>query len=323
MKDIVLCLFATAGFDKAAQGLTGAAQRLAAESGGQVYAILLGSGAQAIAAEIAPFVPTVLLGDQAELAEYQPEVCLDLLVQICGKLQPRAILLSSDTYSQELAPRLAHRLAGSAVGDGIALTMNDGALRITRQVYGGKAQAVIEMKRTPAVAWLRGNSFAPATAAAVSGEIKSIAETPKSDLRSRIIERKREDTGELRLEDARVIVAGGRGVGGPDPFKTELRPLADLLGAQVAATRAACDAGWVPANWQVGQTGKHVAPDLYLAVGLSGASQHLAGISEARNIAAINTDPEANIFKHCQFGIVGDFRKVVPLLRQKLEALSK
>lgn len=323
MKDIVLCLFAAAGFDKAAQGLTGAAQRLAAESGGQVHVVLLGSGAQALAPEFAPFAQTVLHGDQPELADYQPELWLDALVQVCSTLEPRAILLSSDIYSQELAPRLAHRFAGSAVGDGIALAMKDEALRITRQVYGGKAQAVIEMKRFPAVAWLRGNSFAPASAAAVSGEIKPIAITLKSDVRSHVVERKREDTGEVRLEDARVIVGGGRGIGGPEPFKSELRPLADLLGAQLAATRAACDAGWVPATWQVGQTGKHVAPDLYLAIGLSGASQHLAGISEAKNIVAINIDPEASIFKYCQFGMVGDFRKVVPLLRQKLEALSK
>jgi len=322
MKDIVLCLFAAAGFDKAAQGLTGAAQRLAAESGGQVHVILLGSGAQAFASEFAPFVQTVLLADQAELDDYQPEICLDVLFQVCSTLEPRAILFSSDTYSQEIVPRLAHRLGGSAVGDGMALAMKGDALRITRQVYGGKAQAVIDMKRSPAVAWVRGNSFAPATAGAL-GEIKSIAATPIPTVRCRIVERKREDTGEVRLEDARVIVGGGRGLGGPEPFKSELRPLADLLGAQLAATRAACDAGWVPATWQVGQTGKHVAPDLYLAIGLSGASQHLAGISEAKNIVAINIDPEASIFKYCQFGMVGDFRKVVPLLRQKLEALSK
>jgi electron transfer flavoprotein alpha subunit len=323
MKDIVICLFAAAGFDKSAQGLAGAAQRLAGESGGSVHAILLGREAKALAPKVTPFVQTVLLADKEELDDYQPEACLDILVQACRQLAPSTILLSSDTYSQEIAPRLAHRLGGSAVGDGIGLNMKDGALRVTRLVYGGKAQAVIEMKRYPAVIWLRTRTFAPATVCAALGEIKAMAITLNGDVRSRIVERKCEDTGELRLEDARVIVSGGRGVGGAEPFNNELRPLAELLGAQLAATRAACDAGWVPASWQVGQTGKHVAPDLYLAIGLSGASQHLAGISDAKNIAAINIDPEAGIFKYCQFGIVGDYRKVVPLLRQRLEAFHK
>jgi electron transfer flavoprotein alpha subunit len=118
-----------------------------------------------------------------------------------------------------------------------------------------------------------------------------------------------------------VIVSGGRGIGGPEGFQNELRPLADQLGAQLAASRAACDAGWVPPTWQVGQTGKKVTPDFYLAIAITGASQHMAGISEAKNIAAINTDPDAPIFKHCRFGIVEDYRKVVPLLREKLAAM--
>jgi len=143
-----------------------------------------------------------------------------------------------------------------------------------------------------------------------------------ADTRTRIIERKRELQTEQRLEEARVIVSGGRGIGGPEPFNDELKPLAELLGAQLAASRAACDAGWVPPTFQVGQTGKKVTPDLYLAIAITGASQHMAGISEAKNIAAINTDPDAPIFKHCRFGIVEDYRKVVPLLRQKLIALQ-
>ena len=323
MKDIVICLFAAAGFDKAAQGLAGAAQRLAAESGGNVLAVVFGSGAALLASELAPFVQTVLVADHAELADYQPENCLNALTHACRKLAPRAILFSNDAYSQEITPRLAHRLGGSAVGDGIALSLKDNVLRVTRQVYGGKAQAVIEMKRSPTVAWLRARSFAPATVGASLAEINSLEVAPQDEVRSRIVERKREETGKVRLEDARVIVSGGRGIGGAELFNSELQPLAELMGAQIAATRAACDAGWVPATWQVGQTGKKVAPDLYLAVALSGASQHLAGISEAKNIAAINIDPEAAIFKHCRFGIVGDYRKIVPLLRQKLETLRK
>jgi electron transfer flavoprotein alpha subunit len=323
MSDIVICLFAPAGFDKAAQGLGGVARRLADETGGQLCAIVVGAGADAVVAEAGRLADSVVVADHPELAEYQPEAYLNVLVQLCRDAAPRAILLSNDTYSQEIAPRLAYRLGGSAVGDGVEVRSAGEALRVVRPVYGGKAQAAIELKRFPAVVWLRSRSFAPAAARATAGEITRAALDIRADARTRIVERKREDAGQVRLEDARVIVAGGRGIGGPEPFVRELQPLAAALGAQMAASRAACDAGWVPATWQVGQTGKKVAPDLYLAIGINGASQHLAGISEAKNIAAINIDPEAPIFKHCRVGIVADYRKVVPLLREKLAALRK
>lgn len=291
MSDIVLILFGDVvdrkRDDRAAQGLAGAAQRL-----GDSRAIVVDPDA------------------------YQPEATLTALVDACRGAD--VILLSNDTYSQEVAPRLAHRLGGACVGDGTDVQIVDGKVRVTRQVYGGKAQALIELRRSPAVVWLRARSFAPvavqnASPLTISGDAG----------RTRIVERRQADQGKARLEDARVIVAGGRGIGGQEGFREELEPLAQILGAQMAASRAACDAGWVPPTWQVGQTGKKVSPDLYLAIAITGASQHMAGISEARNIAAINTDPDAPIFKHCRFGIVEDYRKVVPLLRQRLAQLSK
>jgi electron transfer flavoprotein alpha subunit len=324
MNDVVICLFASAGFDKAAQGLAGAGRRLADEMGGQLRAVILGSEAGALASEVARVADTVTIADQAGLAEYQPETCLSALISLCRELAPRAVLLANDTYSQELAPRLAHRLGGSAAGDGVEVRFEGEALRVIRQVYGGKAQAAIKLKRVPAVIWLRARSFAPAAQRAEAGAVVTHASSDiQPDTRTRIVERKREGGGEARLEEARVIVSGGRGVGGPEPFQAELKPLADLMGAQMAASRAACDAGWVPPTWQVGQTGKKVTPDLYLAIAITGASQHMAGISEAKTIAAINTDPDAPIFKHCRFGIVADYRAVVPLLREKLAALQK
>lgn len=323
MNDVVISLFSGTGFDKAAQGLAGAGRRLADELGGQLRAVVIGSDADLLASELRRVCDTVLIADQTELAEYQPETCLNALVYLCRQLSPRAVLLAGDTYSQEIAPRLAYRLGGSAVGDGIELRVEGEELRVGRQVYGGKAQAVIELKRRPAVVWLRARSFAPAPVRSEGGEVTRSALDVQVDRRTRVVERKREEHGEARLEEARVIVSGGRGIGGPEPFKTELQPLADLLGAQMAASRAACDAGWVPPTWQVGQTGKKVTPDLYLAIAITGASQHMAGISEAKTISAINTDPDAPIFKHCRFGIVEDYRKVVPLLREKLAALQK
>jgi electron transfer flavoprotein alpha subunit len=299
--DVVIVFCVEAGFSrpvpaeagtytKAAQGLAGAAR-------------LLGGAARAIA---------------IDPAEYQPEAALAELVERCRGA--RAILFSNDTYSQELAPRLAHRLGGSCVGDGVGVEMVDGALRVMRQVYGGKAQAVIALKRAPFVAWLRARSFPPSECGGEATALKAAPAAPHS--KTRIVERTAASQ-EARLEDARVIVSGGRGIGGPEGFAGELQPLAQLLGAQMAASRAACDAGWVPPTWQVGQTGKKVAPDLYLAIGITGASQHMAGISEAKQIAAINIDRDAPIFKHCRFGIVEDYRKVVPLLRQKLTELQR
>jgi electron transfer flavoprotein alpha subunit len=294
MSEIVLIVFGDVDRvreDRAAQGLAGAAQSL----GGEVRTLVVNPDG------------------------YQIEATLTALTDACSSAQ--IVLLSNDTYSQELAPRLAHRLGGACVGDGTDVQIVGGKVRVTRQVYGGKAQAVIELRRSPAVVWLRARSFGvrqPQLPLSIDVQAAAAA----AALQTAITERHSANTGDARLEDARVIVSGGRGIGGPEGFHDELEPLAKLLGAQMAASRAACDAGWVPPTWQVGQTGKKVAPELYLAIAITGASQHMAGISEARNIAAINIDPDAPIFKHCRFGIVEDYRKVVPLLRKRLQRLQ-
>jgi electron transfer flavoprotein alpha subunit len=290
MSDVAIVLFAED--DRAAQGLEGAGHRLAAQLGGALRAIVI------------------------DPSDYQPESCLAALVDACRDVS--AVLFSNDTYSQELAPRLAHRLGGSCCGDGVELQVVDGRVRVTRQVYGGKAQAVIELKRSPAIVWLRARALECGNGvAALRVELKAATPSPHS----KVVERHSQKQ-ESRLEDARVIVSGGRGIGGPEGFANELQPLAELLGAQMAASRAACDAGWVPPTWQVGQTGKKVAPELYLAIAITGASQHMAGISEARTIAAINIDPDAPIFRHARFGIVDDYRTVVPKLRERLKELQ-
>jgi len=171
MEDVIICLFASSGFDKAAQGLTGAGRRLADQLGGQLRAIVVGAGDEMVGTEVASLADTVVVADQGDMAEYQPETCLNVLTQLAKEAAPRVILLSNDTYSQEIAPRLAHRLGGSAVGDGVDVQTAGDAVRVTRQVYGGKAQAIIELKRYPAVVWLRSRSFAPAMARAAAVEI--------------------------------------------------------------------------------------------------------------------------------------------------------
>jgi electron transfer flavoprotein alpha subunit len=323
MNDVIISLFSKAGYDRAAQGVAGAGRRLADEFGCQLHAIIIGSPDEAMTAAVATYVDAVTIADDAALSEYQPEICLDAVTQICRQLSPQAILLSNDFYSQELAPRLAYRLGGSAVADALELKVVDGKVRANRSVYGGKAMATIELKRAPAVLWLRSRAFDPAPARpeatdAIHHATVELAATATPN----ITDRKVEAGDEARLEDAKVIVSGGRGLGGPEPFN-ELQKIANRLGAQMAASRAACDSGWVPPSWQVGQTGKKVAPGLYLAVAIHGASQHLAGISDSKNIAAINIDKDAPIFKQCRFGIVEDYRKVVPLLIERLNVLKK
>jgi len=168
------------------------------------------------------------------------------------------------------------------------------------------------------VVWVRARAMDPAdTSGRTAGVVEKVAIELSPDPRAKVVKRQLEAKTGARLEDARLIVSGGRGLGGPEPF-AELQALADVIGAQMAASRAACDAGWVPPSWQVGQTGKKVAPELYIAIAISGASQHIMGIADAKVIAAINTDADAPIFKHCRFGLVEDFKKVVGPLRDRL-----
>lgn len=321
----VLAIFpAGAGDDRATQGLVGAASRLAQSLKGSFEALSLGSPTAGLVALLGPLADSLLTVDLREVGSDQPERTLAVVTAVARSRQPAAILLGNETASQEMAPRLAHRLGGSAVGDAISLEVIDNQIHAQRSVYGGKAVATIGLRRLPAVVWLRARAFAPPDPSEKSGLAESVQVEadlllPALDgpLTVRISERIEEAATGARLEEAKVIVAGGRGLGGPEPF-VELQALSTLLRGQTAASRAACDSGWCPPSWQVGQTGRKVAPSLYLAVAIRGASQHMAGISDSKVIAAINLDPEAPIFRHCRFGLVEDYRKVLPLLQHRL-----
>jgi len=316
--DVVCCLFARGGFDRAAQGILGAGRRLADSLGGKLHAVAIGPADDAVAQGAAAVADNVLVVDHALLAEYHPEIYLDALASACKPLAAKAVLLSNDAYGQELAARLAHRLGGSAAGDAVDISAAGDQLRVTRGVYGGKATAVIALNRSPGVVWVRARALEPAAATGKpAGKIQKLSLDLKDSARVKVVSRHVEAKEGARLEEARLIVSGGRGLGGPEPFK-ELQALASAMGAQMAASRAACDAGWVPPSWQVGQTGKKVAPELYMAIAISGASQHIMGIADSKVICAINRDPDAPIFKHCRFGLVEDYQKVVGPLREKL-----
>jgi electron transfer flavoprotein alpha subunit len=319
--DVVICLSASSGYDRVAQGVAGAGRELADELGGSLCAVIVGAAADETVSGVAAVADAVIVADQPELADYQPESYLAAFEQTCRQLEPAAVLLGNDTVGLELTPRLAARLGGSPMSDGTGLRVVDGAIRVTRSAYGGKAEAVFELKRSPAVVWVRARGFEPAPPTGDEAAVERAAlELPVAA--TRIVERHVEEQEGIPLDDARLVVGGGRGLGGAEPFD-DLRSLAAVMKAAVGASRSACDEGWVPPSYQIGQTGKKIAPELYLAVAISGAAQHMLGVSDAKALCAINTDPEAPIFRNCHFGIVEDYRKVVPPLIERLRELKQ
>ena len=317
---VVSCIFGWAGINRPTMGVLGAGQRLAHDLACKHVGLMLGPMSEANIAEAARFTDSLVIADHPQLKSYHGESTLTALTEACRQLHPKAVLFGNESYCQELAPRLAHRLRGSAAGDALSLKGQDETVVVTRTVYGGKAQATVALRRLPAVIWVRARALEPAKTQTPTNEILRLPLSLEPNTQIKLVESKTEAQETARLEDARIIVSGGRGLGGPEPF-AQLQALAEVIGGQMAASRAACDAGWVPAGWQVGQTGKKVSPELYLAIAISGASQHIMGIADAKTIAAINLDPDAPIFHHCQFGLVDDYRNVVGPLREALKEL--
>jgi electron transfer flavoprotein alpha subunit len=222
---------------------------------------------------------------------------------------------------RDMAPRLAQRLGTAVAMDCMALSMNGDKLVAERPCYGGSARARYTFNGSPQIATVRVKSQEPlAPDAARSGEIvKQDAGSP--NVRTKVLARRKEKSEGVRLEDAKVVVSGGRGLGGPEGFQP-LEELAGVLGGAVGASRAVCDLGWYPVAAQVGLTGKVVTPDLYIAVGISGASQHMAGISSVKNIVSINKDAEASIFKASRFAVVGDWKEFIPAFTEAVKKIK-
>ena len=319
--NVVVCLWAASGYDRAAQGVMGAGRGLAEALGGALCAVVAGPAEDSALQAVAEVSDQVVLAGQPELAEYQPELYLVALQQMVAPLDPAAVLLGSDTASVELTARLAGRLGGSPMSDAVRVTAVDGAVRATRSAYGGKAEAVLELCRAPAVVWVRPRAFDPPPVSPSRASITQVEVQLPSSSPTRVVARHVEQQEGIPLEDAQVVVGGGRGIGGAEAFE-ELRRLAEVIHAALGASRSACDEGWVAPSMQIGQTGKKIAPQLYLAVAVSGAAQHMLGAADAKTICAVNTDPDAPIFRHCTFGIVEDYRKVLPLLIERLPALA-
>ena len=300
--------------------MLGAARRLAGDGG--AGCALLGSGVEGVAKEAIAFgADEVLVVDDPAPAEYNSDAYIQAIVAVVSQAAPSIVLFGQTNLGRDLAPRLAFRLNTGVVMDTVELAMEGGRLVATRPAYGGNARAVNVVRSDPQIATVRAKSQDPLERDdSRQGTITKVPVTiDASAIRVKVTERKPLTAEGIRLEDADTVVSGGRGLGGPENFDV-IEELAQALGGAVGASRAVCDLGWRPVSEQVGLTGKVVSPTLYVAVAISGASQHMAGCSGARNIVAINKDADANIFKAARFGIVEDFSKV---LKPLIEAVKK
>ena len=260
------------------------------------------------------------------LAQYQVDLYLSAMEALCKETSPNIVLIARTEEGRELAPRLAFRLGVGLAQDCLEVSVDPstGRLLANRPVYGGNAVAVVGCDYTPQIAAVRPKVYEPKEPdPSRQGQVVSFpVELEESMARTRMTERVLEEATGVKLEDARIVISGGRGLGGPDPFQ-DLEELAKLLGGAVGASRAAVDSGWVPAHFQVGLTGKTITPDLYITVAISGASQHMAGCSGAKVLVAINKDAEANIFKEARYGVVGDWQQVVPAFTEAVRELTQ
>jgi electron transfer flavoprotein alpha subunit len=263
-----------------------------------------------------------LLATHAEFARYEPAGYAAAVVAAVERTKPALVLFSGSAMGRDLAPRVAAKLGVGLASDCIALSAEGGTLQATRPVYAGKATQSVTFRKSPAMVTLRPKMFAPVETAGATAEVAPL-EFPydSSGVKGRVREVKAEQGGKVDLTEAEIIVSGGRGLKGPEHFGL-IEELAEALGATVGAARAVVDAGWRPHADQVGQTGKTVSPKLYVAVAISGAIQHLAGMSSSRCIVAINKDADAPIFKVADYGIVGDAFEIVPALTEAVKQLN-
>jgi electron transfer flavoprotein alpha subunit len=306
--------------------LLGCGRKLADELKEDLSCLLAGDAIGEASKEATAFgADKVYVVEHPTLKEYQADSYMQVAEKLAKDVSPRAILMGQTSIGRDLAPRLAFRLGTSVTTDCLNLSI-DAATKLlvqTRPVYGGNAQAVFTGESMPQIVTIRAKAMSPLEPdASRKGEvIPTKVDIDMSKVRTKIVETVKEEAVGVKLEDAPVIVSGGRGIGGPQPFQTILKELADLLHGTVGASRPPADNGWVPEQLHIGLTGKIVAPDIYIAVAISGASQHTAGCSGSKHIIAINKDPEANIFREAEFGVVGKYEEVLPAFTSKLKEL--
>ncbi|HEX7539076.1 MAG TPA: electron transfer flavoprotein subunit alpha/FixB family protein [Syntrophales bacterium] len=292
--------------------IASAARKLADELGDEVCAVLCGSGIEGKAAELGKYgVDKVYVADNPALEPYTTDAHAAAVAKIVKEKDPAILLLGASVQGKDLAARLVGKLAAGLATDCTGLKIEGGKLIAVRPMYAGKCFGEVAFEAAPAMASLRPNVFAIVENAKAGAVEKYDPALDAGQIKTKVAEIAKDTSGKIELTEANIIVSGGRGMKGPENY-TMLEDLAKVLGAAVGASRAAVDAGWRPQTDQVGQTGKTVAPNLYIACGISGAIQHLAGMSSSKFIVAINKDPEAPIFQRADYGIVDDLFKVVP-----------
>jgi len=307
---------------KSALELVSAGRDLASALAVQAAGVVMGAVTEGAAAELAAYLPAVYRLESQVLAEVRAEAFTTAVTGVARELQAKVVLMSASRSGLSIAPRVAVRLDAPLLEDVTSLQVTDDLLVATRLSYLSRVTETVRAKSLPVVVSVKPNIF-PAAAAGAPGAVESLTVLfDDQDSRVAIGERSTSQRGRVALEEASVVVTGGRGIGGPEGFAELVEPLADALNAGIGATRAVVDAGWRPYGEQVGQTGKTVAPDLYLALGVSGAVQHLSGMNRSKVIVAVNKDPDAPIFKVADYGIVGDVSEVAPALKTALAELE-
>lgn len=293
-----------------------------AADGGEVVSVLLGAQEEGITDALIQYgADRVIVANHPQLALYTTDAYQQALLQIIELENPDGIFMGHTGNAKDVAPRLAMKLQCGLVSDVIAIEKNGEDVVFTRPIYAGKAFEKKKINHGLLFATIRPNNIESLEKdESRSGEVTSI-DVGLKDLRTIVKEVVRKATNGVDLSEAKIVVSGGRGVKSADGFKV-LQELADALGGAVGSSRGACDAGYSDYSLQIGQTGKVVTPDLYIACGISGAIQHVAGMSNSKVIVAINKDPEANIFSIADYGIVGDLFEIVPLLVEEFKSVA-
>ncbi|MCL0070605.1 electron transfer flavoprotein subunit alpha/FixB family protein [Dehalococcoidia bacterium] len=306
--------------------LLGIGRKLADDLDEGLLAVFIGNGITDVAGEaITLGADKVYVIDDPLFKDYVTDSYVGALEKLSNDQAPEILLLGQTSMGRDLAPRLAFRLGTAVTLDCVDLVLDPDTklLQKSKPVYGGNAMAVyVSEEGRPQMATIRPKAMEPLEQD-VSRKGEVIPFDPALDesaVRARVVEKVKEEVVGIKLEDADVVICGGRGIGSAEAFE-QLKELAKILNGAVGATRPPCDSGWVPAHLQVGLTGKLVSPTLYIGIALSGSSQHQAGMSGSKNIVAINKDPEANIFGIAHYGVVGDYKKLLPAFLEKCKEL--
>lgn len=287
--------------------------------GDEVTAVVMGKGVDGLAAELGKYgADKVLVVDDEKFAAYNTGAFAAQFAAMAKELQPATILFGHTAMGKDLAPRLAQKLEAGLATDCTSVELDGGKLVFTRPVYAGKAFAKVVVEGAPVMGTIRANIFDVVEANKAGAVTKFDVKVTDADMYQKVVEFIPMVSSRPELTEANYVVSGGRGAKGAEGFAL-LEQLADIFGAAIGASRAAVDSGWIDNQFQVGQTGKVVNPVLYVAAGISGAIQHIAGMSSSKNIVAINKDSEAPIFAVADFGVVGDMFQVIPILITELK----